>query len=106
MSDVPELPHEATNGTTPRGTVCPERRPDGALHCFHVYGSAMQNPTSGAVMFPNVCCFCAPTYMHLDILLPRNVADADIVAAQMTHGHLVTLRKQPPRGNPLVVPGR
>jgi hypothetical protein len=106
MSDLPELPHEATNGVTPKGTLCPERSVQGALHCWHTISTPIANPGTGAVLFPNVCCFCAPTYMHLDILLPRNVPDEAMVAEQMQHGHLVTLRKQPQRGSSLYTAGR
>lgn len=87
---------ELTNGTTPRGTICPERKQEGALHCFHTSAPIVQNPGSSA-SFVSVCCFCGPTWMHITTMVLGNVSDEDLVAAQMMHGHLVTLTKPPKR---------
>lgn len=85
--------------------TCPERK-DGTDHCWHMYNTPIPNPASGAMMFPSVCCYCAPGWMHIDVLLPSQVSDEAMTAEQMKHGHLVTLKRAPKqqRGPSLMVP--
>lgn len=87
---------EQNNGTTPKGTICPERKPEGALHCYHTSTQPAQNPGS-SVSFISACCFCSPPWMHINVMMMANISDEDLVAEQMMHGHLVTLMRAPRR---------
>lgn len=73
-------------------------------HCYHVDGTPVQGAAS--VIFDNVCCFCAPEWMHKDIYVPETVNDEDLVAEQMKHGPLITMHKTQKRNKLAGVNGR
>lgn len=83
MTELTIVPH-----TEP---ACPERSND-LPHCWHATGNPIQGPNW--VTFENVCCFCAPTYMKQDVILPWNMDQTTVVAEQMKHGRLVVMRRQ------------
>lgn len=85
--------------------TCPERGRD-LEHCWHVQAAAIQNRGTHVAIFPNVCCFCAPSWMHLVVfeLLPESqVSNEDLEAQQMSHGHLITMLRAPQQSKLSVV---
>jgi hypothetical protein len=96
---------EGTNGTVHKGGVCSHRN-NGEGHCFHASGSPYKMITGNTVVFPSVCCFCAPDWMHFDIFMDSRVTDEDLIAAQMLHGPRVTVDRQPKPGPRIATLGR
>jgi hypothetical protein len=60
-------------------------------HCWHSSSPPINN--GQVVSFPNLCCFCAPSYMHIIAYLPHTVSMTDLVAVQIAHGPLVEVRQ-------------
>lgn len=92
----------------PKAVVCEARRKPNDFksekpHCWHAHSSPIRNPNA-SILFPSVCCWCAPAWMHLDVFVPAQVPDTEIVAAQMEHGSLITIKKMPRQGLQLVMP--
>lgn len=82
---------------------CPVRQNDGE-HCYHTYIPTFQS-MSGSVIMPSICCFCAPTYMHINVIVTGVISDEDITAEQLQHGHLITIQRRPKAGPKLAVVG-
>lgn len=63
---------------------CPERMND-QPHCYHASSPPFQPPMMPLVFFPTICCFCAPGWVKLDIVVPPAPAE-EFVELQMMHG--------------------
>lgn len=64
-------------------------------HCWHVWGQPNQQPPNN-IIFVNVCCFCAPTWLHFPIFKVASqaqVSDEDMTASEMQHGHLISMHR-------------
>lgn len=88
-------------------TVAPRQcaaRSAGLQHCFHVSSAPIPGP--GFVTFPNVCCFCAPTYIKLEVVVPHTFTQEQVVASQMQHGPIVVIMRQEKPQPGLAVPAR
>lgn len=90
------------NGTTPSDSTCPARKTPADGHCWHSSSSPIINPNVTAT-FPSLCCFCAPSYLHLEVYVLAMMPDTEVLATQMLHGPLLTVRKRP-AGPGLLVP--
>jgi hypothetical protein len=75
-------------------------------HCYHVLDDPHRLPNGGAGMFvPTICCWCAPSYLRLNVFLDPRVDDEDLTVQQMTHGPRIVVQRLPRRQGPsLVVP--
>lgn len=85
-----------SNGQAPTHDVCSGRKGADQPHCYHSTGAPAQ---SGAVVvFSSLCCWCTPSWHHLDVFMPATLPVEEVVAASYQHGPLVTLRQSPKRG--------
>jgi hypothetical protein len=63
------------------------KRPTGHDHCTHMVAAPVQGPA--AMMFPKACCFCAPEWYKIVILVPHTMPTEHIAAISMQHGPMM-----------------
>jgi len=74
-------------------------------HCWHIF-SPTQQTAEATLMAQNVCCWCAPTWLHFPIIkIAREdqLSNEELEAINMQHGHLISMHRAQQKPNLSVV---
>lgn len=87
MTEITVAPEELAKMASAARTQQCKARPEDFEHCTHMTAAPIQGP--GSMLFAKACCFCAPDWLKIVILVPHTTSIEQIAALSMQHGNMI-----------------